>query len=114
MVRGGRSGVRTEVRRRGPPRGSRSAVNQALAQLGLLELSCRGSRDLIDERKALGQLPVRVLRPEMVAQLLGAAVLAFASNDDGQRSFAPSLVGDRDHRGFRDRWMIHQQVLEID
>ena len=55
--------------------GSHLGADELLAQRGLLELARGGTRDLLDELVALGQLPLGVLTGEVLAQLVGPRLL---------------------------------------
>src|SRR5919198_1534128 len=87
---------------------------ELLAERGLPELANRRLRNLLDELDAVGQLPLRELRRDELAEIVARRVLALLQHDDGQRPLLPLLVRHSDHRGLRDGRVAHDRVLERD
>src|SRR5205085_5083767 len=68
--------------------GSDVTLDKPLAQSRLLELPGRGTRDLVDELEAIGQLPLGAFGGQVRAQLLRGCVLTLAQDDRRQRPLA--------------------------
>src|SRR3954447_5683630 len=94
-------------------RGNRR-LGELLAQCGLAELADSRLRDLRQELESVGKPPLREVRCEELAQVLGGRRRALAQHDARERALRPLLVGYRDDGRLGDRRVRHDRVLEFD
>src|SRR3954452_19085914 len=90
------------------------AVGVLRAQHLLVELADARLGHLGDERPPFGELPLRHVRRQEVAEIRRVAVDALATDDARERPLVPAAIGHRDDRGLDDVGMRHEMTLELD
>src|SRR5438309_4273833 len=95
--------------RRHLPRG-----REALAERRLAELARRALWYLGHELERVGEPPFREAGREERAELVRGRRLPGLEQDDRQGTLLPARMRDRDDRGFGDRGVSHERVLERD
>src|ERR1051326_363143 len=84
------------------------------AQLELLQLARRGADERVTQLDRRRAFVMRHLVAAVRHQVLLRRGRARAEDDEGLDRLAPFLVGQADDRGFRDRGMLEQSVLDLD
>src|SRR5206468_1605107 len=95
-------------------RGHLPRRREALAERRLAELARRALWYLGHEFERVGQPPFREAGREERAELVRGRRLPGLEQDDREGTLLPARVRDRDDRGFGDRGVTHERVLERD
>src|SRR5439155_3727180 len=95
-------------------RGHLGRRREALAERRLAELARRALWYLGHEFERVGQPPFREAGREERAELVRGRRLPGLEQDDRERTLLPARMRDRDNRGFGDRGVTHERVLERD
>src|SRR5699024_1919718 len=85
-----------------------------LTQHLFVELAYRGARDLLDEGEGVGQLPLREVLGQVLAQLRGGDACSLPDDDVRQWALLPLLVRDADDGGLEHGLVPPERVLQVD
>src|SRR5437870_12186195 len=95
-------------------RGHLGRRREAFAERRLAELARRALWYLGHELERVGQPPFREAGREERAELVRGRGLPGLEQDDREGTLLPARMRDRDDRGFGDRGVTHERVLERD